>query len=122
VTADATVSGVLAQRHPFGLEQSTSKGTPMPEIILNLSGGTFTLSGGKITSDLHFDSLKRFLEDGEEEPGDPLDDQFNYGWYEGAIDAVESMILAAAEAGIDVQGKPFLKVIQLTLDAIGNEI
>jgi len=94
----------------------------MPEIVLNLSGGTFTLSDGDITSDLHYGSLREFLEGGDEEPGDPLNDQFNYGRYEGAIDAVESMILAAAQAGINVQGKPFLKAIQTTLDAIGNEL
>jgi hypothetical protein len=94
----------------------------MPEITLNLSGGTFTLSDGDITSDLHYASLREFLEGGDEEAGDPLDDQYTYGWYEGAIDALESFILAAAQAGIDVQAEPFLKAIQTTLDAIGNEL
>jgi len=94
----------------------------MREITLNLSGGTFTLSDGEITSDLHYASLREFLEGGNEKPGDPLDDQYTYGWCEGAIDAVESMILAAAEAGIDVQSDQFTSAIQTTLDAIGSEL
>ena len=71
---------------------------------------------------MHYASLEEFLEGGDEEPGDPLDDQYTYGWYEGAIDAVESFILAAAQAGIDVQSEQFTTAIQTTLDAIGNEL
>ena len=96
----------------------------MNEITLKLTGGTFCLSvgfaGGSITSNLHYGSLKEFLQTGGDESGDPLDDQFNYGRYEGAIDALESIVLAAAQAGIDVQGKQFTTALQTTLDAIGN--
>jgi hypothetical protein len=94
----------------------------VPEIILKLSGGTFTLSDGTITSDLHYAALEEFLEAGEEEPGDSLDDQFHFGRYEGAIDALESFILAADQAGIDVQSDQFTTAIQTTLDAIGHEL
>ncbi|HVC98040.1 MAG TPA: hypothetical protein VND64_30500 [Pirellulales bacterium] len=95
---------------------------PDREITLNLSGGTFTLSNGTITSNLHYAALEEFLEAGEEEPGDRLDDQFNYGRYEGAIDALESFILAAAQSGMDVEGKKFTTALQTTLDAIGHEL
>jgi len=95
----------------------------MREITLKLSGGTFTLSadsgGGTISSNLHYGSLQEFLEG--EEPGDPLDDQFVFGRYEGTIDALESLILGAQQAGIDVQGTKFKTAVQTTLDAIGNE-
>lgn len=94
------------------------------EIIF--SGGTFFLSvgteGGNVTSDLHYGSLAEFREAGGDEPSDPLDDQFNYGRYEGAIDALESIVLAAHQSGIDVQSEPFLTAIQTTLDAIGNNL
>ena len=98
----------------------------MNEIILKLSGGTFCLSVGtgvgSISSNLHYGSLEEFLEAGDHQSGDPLDDQFSYGRYEGAIDALESIVLAAAQAGIDVQGKQFTTALQTTLDAIGNNL
>lgn len=98
----------------------------MKEITLNLIGGTFSLSvdaeGGSISSNLHFGSLAEFLAAGCDEPGDPLDDQFAYGQYEGAIDALESFVLAANQAGIDVQGEPFATALQTTLDAIGSNL
>ena len=96
------------------------------EFQLLLPGGTFCLAvgseGRSITSNLHYESLEKFLESGNEEPGELLDDQFNYGRYEGAIDALESLILAAAQSGIDVQGEQFMTTLQTTLDAIGNII
>ena len=96
------------------------------EIILHLSGGTFSLSvgsgDGSITSNLHYDSLREYLEDGDGESSDALDDQYSFGRYEGAIDALESIILAASQAGIDVQGEPFTTALQTTLDAIGSKL
>jgi len=102
----------------------TPKGQVMAQSIsIELSGGTFSLSVGSgcrsISSNLHFGTLEEFLEAGGEEPDNPQDDHFNYGRYEGAIDALESLILAAAKAGIDVQGQPFMAALQTTLDAIG---
>lgn len=99
---------------------------PNREIVLTLLGGTFCLSvgteGGTITSDLHHDSLEHFLETGDDKSGDPHDDQFHYGRYEGAIDALECLVLAAAQSGIDVQGEPFTTALQTTLDAIGDNL
>ncbi len=96
------------------------------EIVLVLLGGTSRLSAGEegrtITSDLHHRSLEDFLESGGDDSGDPLTDQFDFGRYEGAIDALESLILAAAQAGIDVQGEPFKAALQTTLDAIGGNL
>lgn len=98
----------------------------MNEITLKLTGGTFCLSvgpaGGSITSNLHYGSLEEFREAGDDQSNDPLDDQFSYGRYEGAIDALESIVLAASQAGIDVQGKQFTTALQATLDAIGNNL
>ncbi len=98
----------------------------MNEIILKLNGGTFSLSvglgGGSITSNLHYGTLEEFLDAGDETPGDPLEEQFRYGRYEGAIDALESFVLAAAQAGIKVQGEQFTIALQTALDAIGNNL
>lgn len=98
----------------------------MNEIILKLNGGTFLLSvdatGGSISSNLHYSTLEEFLEAGGDESDDPLDDQFNYGRYEGAIDALESIVLAAHQSGIDVESRPFIAALQTTLDAIGNNL
>ena len=54
--------------------------------------------------------------------GRPAEDEFRYGRYEGAIDGLESMLLAAAVAGIDVQAEPLTTVVQTTLDAIGSNL
>lgn len=98
----------------------------MNEIILILNGGTFFLSvdatGGSIRSNLHYSTLEEFLETGGDEPSDPLDDHFNYGRYEGTIDALESIVLAAHQSGIDVESRPFTAALQTTLDAIGNNL
>lgn len=96
----------------------------MDQITLKLTGGTFCLSvgGGSITSNLHYGSLEEFLVAGNDQSDDPRDDQFNYGRYEGAIDALESFVLAAHQAGIDVQSKQFATALQTTLDAIGSQL
>lgn len=94
------------------------------EITLTLQGAIFSLvvgsGGGSISSNLHHGSLEEFLEAGGEEPSDQRGDQFNYGRYEGAIDALESLLLAAVQSGIDVQCEQFTTALQTTLDAIGN--
>jgi hypothetical protein len=95
-------------------------------IILNLQGGILNLSiradCGSISSNLHYDSLEGFLEDCGDDCGDPHDDQFRYGRYEGAIDALESIVLAASQSGIDVQAEPFSTALQTALDAIGSNL
>lgn len=95
-------------------------------IMLNLPGGTFNLrvgtDGGAISSNLHLYSLEDFLSAGGREPAEPLEDQYEFGKYEGAIDALESLILAASQAGIDVEHEPFVTAVQTTLDAIGNKL
>lgn len=40
--------------------------------------------------------------------------------FNAAIDAVESLILAHAIEGVDVESTPYLKGLQTALDAIGN--
>jgi hypothetical protein len=74
-------------------------------LVISLSGAEFQLSlsdsSGRITSDLHFGSLDEFLAQGGK-TGDPLGDREQFGRYEGAIDALESLVLAAALAGVDV--------------------
>lgn len=98
----------------------------MNEIILKLHGGTFSLSvdagGGSVSSNLHYGTLEEFLDVAGDDPDSPVSDQYSYGRYEGAIDALESIILAAAQAGIDVQGEQFATALQTTLDAIGNNL
>lgn len=98
------------------------------EIHLELSGGIFDLAitddggGGSVTSNLHYDSLEDFLEDEDEADGEPLEQQFNYGRYEGAIDGVESFLIALACAGVDVESEPVKQALQTALDAIGNNL
>ncbi len=41
--------------------------------------------------------------------------------YDARVDALESMILACAVAGIDIQSPAFLEAIETVLDKIGNE-
>ena len=95
------------------------------KFVLKLSGGTFRLvvgsGSGNIRSNLHYGSLEEFLADGGD-TGDLLGDRENFGRYEGAIDAVESFVLAAAQAGLDVQDEQFEAALPTTLDAIGNEL
>lgn len=40
--------------------------------------------------------------------------------YEAAINAVESLILSCACAGVDITSKKFIEAIDTTIDAIGN--
>ena len=61
---------------------------------------------GTITSDLH---------EPEPENEDPGHDR-----YEAAIDAVESMILAHACAGVDIASSAYAEGIETAVDAIGN--
>lgn len=40
--------------------------------------------------------------------------------YNAAMDAVESMILSCACAGLDIKAPAFITAIQTTVDAVGN--
>ena len=95
---------------------------PRSDLTLRAVGATFQLAlrgqSGQATSDLHHTTLAEFLEAGGEAPGDPLDDQFRYGRYEGAVDALESFVLAAALAGLEVEGAAFRTALETTLAAL----
>ena len=97
------------------------------QIIIELAGVSIRLDldsdgGGSITSNLRHWSLAEFLAARGGEPGDQFGEQFTQEWYEGAVDALESLILAAANSGIDVKGDQFTTALQTTLDAIGNNL
>jgi hypothetical protein len=83
------------------------------EFDIRVISGTFHLlfddsGSGVCTSDLHC----------------PQEDHDVASWsrYEGAIDSLESFILAAALAGIVVESQAFKTVLQTTLDAIENNL
>ena len=69
-------------------------------IVVSLTGD----GGGNITSDLH------------EETGDFYDDSV----YNTGIDAIESMILAHAIAGVDVEEPAYLEGIETAVDALAQ--
>jgi hypothetical protein len=79
------------------------------ELHIDILSGTFHLllddSGYAVCScDLH-------CELGNHEPA-------SWNRYEGAIDSLESLVLAAAQNGIDVESRDFRSVLQTTVDAI----
>lgn len=78
---------------------------PVGNILITITpdGG-----GGSIISDLH------------ERVSDEIDDDESYTAYNSAIDGVESMILAHAIAGVDVESTEYLEGIESAFDAIGN--
>ncbi|MEE9540814.1 MAG: hypothetical protein V3V85_04885 [Candidatus Thorarchaeota archaeon] len=63
---------------------------------------------GGITSDLG------------EEPSDPMSPDGSE--YNGAIHAIESLILAHAVAGIDIESPAYMEGIETAVDAIGNNL
>ncbi|HUQ72127.1 MAG TPA: hypothetical protein VM165_21555 [Planctomycetaceae bacterium] len=95
---------------------------PNSEITLRTLVATFQLrfrgQSGQVTSNLHHETLAAFLRSAGEAPGDLLDDQFRYGRYEGAVDALESFVLAAALAGLDVESAAFMTALETTLTAL----
>lgn len=64
-------------------------------------------NGGTITSDLH-------NEDVGTGPGEAA--------YKAAVDTLESFILAAAIAGIDVAAPAFIEAIETTVEAVSNHL
>lgn len=72
---------------------------PCYSIVIELNG-----KSGALTSALH---------DGEAEEGDD-------SLYDAAADAVESMILAHAIAGIDVTSEAYVKGVVTAVDSITN--
>jgi hypothetical protein len=93
---------------------------------LQVGGATFSLTlrgnGGHVTSNLHHETLDAFLAAGGDTPGEPLQDQFQYGRAEGAADALESFLLAAALAGLEVEGLAFRTALETTLTALEHHI
>ncbi len=82
------------------------------EFEIKVVSGTFHLllddDSGVCTSDLHCLKVDH--------------DEASWHRYEGAIDSLESFILAAALAGIDVESRAFKSVLQTTLDGIENHL
>ena len=80
---------------------------PCYDIVIELAEGTGEdagrFGGGTLTSNLHEDDS-----DGHSELG-------------AAIDAIESMVLAHAVAGIDVASAAYLEGIETSVDAVLNE-
>jgi hypothetical protein len=64
-------------------------------------------SNGSITSDLH-----------EDQAG--ADEEEGFQRYEGGIDAIESIILAHAIAGVDIQAPGYVEGIKTAVEALAN--
>ena len=81
-------------------------------VILN-NQVTVTISkiNGNITSSLGADRALAWLDSDEDE---------GYEEYAAAIDAVESIILSHACAGVDIESAAYQEGINTTLEAIGN--
>jgi len=78
--------------------------------IINLDGH----GGGTIeSSGVHYDETT--------EIENTFENESDFDGYESQINAIESLILAHACAGVDVKSKPYKNGIQTTLDAIGND-
>lgn len=68
-------------------------------------------SGGSITSNLH------------EPPTDEDEEEFNAAErYNAAMDALESIILAHAVAGVDIESPAYLEGIKTAVEACANNI
>lgn len=74
-------------------------------IVVHLTGD----GGGAISS-----TLKVAEVDSE----NALDDRM----YNAAIDGIESMVLAHAVAGVDIQSPGYQEGIQAAVDAVGNQV
>ena len=82
----------------------------MKEIIIDQDGIFIKVEledgGGTIFSDLHDPDSKDTPEDNQ---------------YEAMVDTIESMVLAHAVSGVDIQSKEYLEGLKTTLDAIANQ-
>lgn len=78
--------------------------TPLYRLELTLAGG-----GGRITSDLH---------------NGPKDTECNGSLqhYETAIDAIESLVLAHALAGVNIEGASYMNGLQTAIEAIQSKL
>lgn len=81
---------------------------PVYNIVVQLSAE----GSGVITSDLH-EELDEDIEGGSEE-------DTNHDRYEAAIDGIESLILAHACAGIDIESPAYLEGIETAIYAIDH--
>lgn len=93
-------------------------------IELKLGGGEFVITvdadapgGGAISSNLHYETLEEYQEADEDTATAEM-----HARYEGAIDGVESLILALVCNGVDIEQEPFPTAIQGALDAIGHNL
>ena len=74
------------------------------DIVIELDGGS-----GNISSNLHETPNEAIMEDADEVRD-----------YNSAIDGMESLILACACSGVDVESTAFLEAIETALEAISN--
>jgi len=91
------------------------KTTPYPKtIILSILGDTITLTlcgkSGKVTSTLHLPKSKK------DYPAS-VRNQYN-----GAVDGIESLVLAHACAGIDIESPAYVEGLKTAVEAIGNNL
>ena len=77
---------------------------------------TSVAGGGSVTSDLHADADILGDSDATE------DTDRAYYEHEGAVDTVESLVLAHACAGIDVGSPAYVQGLETTLEAIVNQL
>jgi hypothetical protein len=83
-----------------------------------------TLLDGKIVLDVAKDggNITSRLERVQPEADEDADDAAARLTYNGALDGIESLILAHACAGIDVAAAEYQKGVQTALDAIANNL
>jgi len=62
------------------------------------------------------------LERCQPEKDDDIDETESKLMFNGAMDAVESLVLSLASAGVDVENAAFATAVQSTLDALANNL
>lgn len=134
-TASHTVKQ-LEDCNMIGIYENPDKKMGEKIITLPVYGITITLvncvyhalrpnswGGGSISSSLHENcpdcneaSCYGHCEDGNEQE----DDYFDRADFNKIMDGIESLILAQAQAGVDVESPAYLEALETAIDAIGN--
>jgi len=87
---------------------------PCYGIAIALNDNGEELTGGSITSDL--------LEPLTDEDGILLPNQTEIEQYNNCMNTIESIVLAHAVAGVDVESPAYLEGIETVVQAIGNNM